>query len=150
MLTLEIYERGIFVLKKIGASELAIRGFAAHPLLQSNEDLSSVWKNKPAWLQEMDTSVLLLAMEYRKTANFYLSEHLDQRSIELSPIKEVNDMLIADKVQNRKDFEKHHLGSHPRSKELDKYFRQWLEKLGISEDKYHSLVKEILRKTGQK
>jgi hypothetical protein len=45
-------------------------------------------------------------------------------------------MLIADKVQNRKDFELYHEATHPRSKELAMYFRLWLEKLGVSEENY--------------
>jgi hypothetical protein len=57
--------------------------------------------------------------------------------IRLSPLKDVNDMLIADKIQNRKDFELYHLGTHDRSEQLDQYFKNWLEKLEVSEDFYN-------------
>lgn len=52
-------------------------------------------------------------------------------------------MLIVDKVQNRKDFELYHLGKHKRSNELNQYFKNWLERLSISEDKYHHLKQLI-------
>ncbi len=54
----------------------------------------------------------------------------------ISPLPEVNQMLIADKIQNRKDFELYHQKTHPRNQELQLYFRNWLEKSGISEDRY--------------
>ena len=46
-------------------------------------------------------------------------------------------MLIADKIQNRKDFQLYHLGTHTRSEQLDQYFKNWLEKLEVSEDFYN-------------
>lgn len=59
----------------------------------------------------MDKRVLLLGMEYRYTANNYLSFKPADDPIHLSPIAEVNQMLIADKIQNRKDFEIYHKGT---------------------------------------
>ena len=49
-------------------------------------------------------------------------------------------MLIADKIQNKKDFELYHKGSHPRSMELDHYFNNWLKRLNISEAFYAETV----------
>ena len=49
-------------------------------------------------------------------------------------------MLIADKVQNRKDFMMYHLHTHQRSKELEKYFNQWLNKLSVSEEMFYFLL----------
>ena len=40
-------------------------------------------------------------------------------------------MLVADKVQNLKDFVLHHLGSHKRSDELYRYYHRWLQHLGV-------------------
>lgn len=40
-------------------------------------------------------------------------------------------MLIADKVQNYKDFRKHHLDTHARADELDFYFKTWLKELDV-------------------
>jgi hypothetical protein len=49
-------------------------------------------------------------------------------------------MLIADKGQNRKDFELHHARTHPRAAELRSYFANWLGRLTISETRYQELV----------
>ncbi len=64
----------------------------------------------------------------------------DGKHIRLSPIKAVNDMLIADKVQNRKDFLRYHYGPHQHWRELDLYFQMWLFRLGISDRQYRDLV----------
>jgi len=58
-------------------------------------------------------------------------------------LKEVNDMLISDKIQNRKDFEIYHLGKHERSSQLDQYFKNWLTKLDISEEQYQEFKKQM-------
>jgi hypothetical protein len=127
-------DEGIAVLDSLRISDFATRAFCLHPLFQLDSDLStSYWK-----LGEMTDSprVLVLAMEYRNIANAYLSHrHIESASeIALSPIEEVNHMLRADKIQNYKDFITHHRGTHPRSAELDRYFRLWLERLDVSLD----------------
>lgn len=133
-------DEGIAVLRKIGASEDALRAFCIHPLLQGDADLTAF----AGRLDEVtaDRHVLLLAMEYRNIANATLSHRVIESpaDIPLSPLREVNDMLIADKVQNRKDFLLHHAKTHARGRELDRYFRLWLERLGVSEGRYEELA----------
>jgi hypothetical protein len=88
--------------------------------------------------------VLLLTMEYRNTANAYLSDKITtNQQLKLSPLLEVNEMLIADKVQNMKDFMRHHHGTHPRSNELYDYFNKWLNALKIDNPTYRSLCEKI-------
>jgi hypothetical protein len=53
-------------------------------------------------------------------------------------------MLIADKIQNRKDFELYHEGTHERSLELKCYFIDWLWRLGVREGEYQEFKKSIL------
>lgn len=112
----------------IDASVLARKAFCVHPLLQPDEGLEKNWKKV---CLAVGTPIVLLAMEYRYIAMSYLSQrvinNLDE--IKLSPLKDVNDMLIADKVQNKKDFMKYHYGTHERSEELLQYFDNWLERL---------------------
>ena len=90
--------------------------------------------------EQIYPEVLIAVMEYRSVANEYLSQReiksIDE--IRLSPLKDVNDMLIADKVQNYKDFEIYHKSTHARSKELDQYFKNWLRKLNINPDQYQT------------
>lgn len=131
---------GLAILAHIGATERAMRAFCLHPLLQ---DDASHARNLPRAAELTDDPyVLALALEYRKVANAALStrELASAADIRLSKQPEVNAMLVADKVQNRKDFERHHLGTHPRSDVLDRYFRLWLERLGVNDDRYAELV----------
>lgn len=131
---------GLRILVAIGASERAQRAYCLHPLVQSDDDLATSYPR----LAELtdDPQVLALALEYRNIANRTLSTRALETAadISLSPLGEVNDMLIADKVQNRADFVKHHLGTHPRSAELDRYFRLWLERLGVDDERYAQLT----------
>ena len=59
-------------------------------------------------------------------------------------MQEVNTMLIADKIQNRKDFELYHEKTHERSIELKEYFSNWLERLGVTEDVYQDMKARLL------
>jgi hypothetical protein len=134
-------DEGLTILDWIGASDEAKKAYCLHPMIQSDEDLMKNHKTN----FNVDSSVLINTMEYRSVANEYLSKRGigSINEIRLSPLKDVNDMLIADKIQNRKDFELYHLGTHPRSSELDTYFKNWLRKLGISEDTYQEYFEKL-------
>lgn len=112
------------------ASEAAMRAYCLHPLFQSDDDLRESSRKPVDWI---DPLVMLYTMEYRRAANAYLCRpHTDAWTIEDLKlyvgyiIPEVRIMLIADKVQNQKDFLIHHHGTHPRSDQLDRYFQNWL------------------------
>lgn len=129
-------DEGIAILATSDARDIVMRAFCLHPLLQDDRGLVDAF---PRLTQLTDSvHVLTLALEYRRVAN--LAPH--QRAlaspddIELSPLREVNQMLAADKIQNRKDFVIHHRGFHPRSAELDRYFQLWLARLGITEQEF--------------
>lgn len=121
---------GIDILDMIAATELAKRAYCIHPIVQADVDLL---KNIHR-IKNVDGHVVALAMEYRRVANAYLSPRVIKSidEIELSPLEDVNDMLRADKLQNEKDFRKHHLGTHPRSKELEEYFLNWFKRLDLA------------------
>lgn len=85
-------------------------------------------------------------MEYRSQANAWLSDkvikvplmgigpttHCVPNGVPTpGPLADVRDMLIADKIQNYKDFIIYHRGTHPRSDELDTYFEAWLRVLRV-------------------
>ena len=134
-------DEGLRILDAIGASDAARRAFCLHPMLQ---DDASYAANLPRANELTDDAhVLALTIEYRRVANAALSTRTlaTAADIELSPHPEVNDMLVADKVQNCKDFLHHHRGHHARSAELDRYFALWLERLGISEVRYAELAR---------
>lgn len=132
---------GLKILQDIGASDNAAKAYCLHPIVQCDEDLMNIMNDPFVWENLESANTLITAMEYRSVANAYLSEHYKgfDDKIKLSCLKDVNDMLIADKIQNRKDFMKYHYGTHPKSDILSSYFINWLRVLGISEEKYKEL-----------
>jgi hypothetical protein len=134
---------GLVVLDQIDTSDFAKQAFCIHPLLQNDDNLMT---NCFTVANLCSTKVIMYAMEYRNIANAFLSDKIpafQNSQIRLSPIPAVNHMLIADKVQNRKDFWTYHRGTHPRSNELEIYFDEWLDALGISEERYEELCMKI-------
>ncbi len=134
-------DEGLAILERLGASSLAMRAFCLHPLVQGDAELATHGDQLAAL--STDVTVVALAFEYRNIANATLSTRsiATAADIPLSPLAEVNAMLVADKVQNRKDFIACHRGTHPRSDALDRYFALWLERLGISEERYRELAR---------
>lgn len=134
-------DEGLLILEAIGASLTAKKAYCIHPILQEDTTLAQ----NISWMQNVDYHTLITAMEYRNVANRGLSCYQvdNPDHIYLGPLKDVHDMLIADKVQNRKDFIKYHLGSHPKSEELDRYFLNWLRALKVTEAEYKKLISYI-------
>jgi len=130
-------DEGLVVLDEINASEWAKRAFCLHPIVQEDSALEENFD----WLRQFHPWVVALTVEYRSVANDYLSqcESRPAQEIRLSPLQDVNDMLVADKVQNYKDFLTYHLKTHPRSQRIDQYFRQWLARLKIGKPRFQEL-----------
>jgi len=134
-------DEGLYILDKINASDISKRAYCLHPLVQSDVDLF----NNNNLIDGLDSKVVMLVMEYRSVANEYLSSReintIDD--IRLSPLKDVNDMLVADKIQNRKDFDIYHKDTHPNRVTLTKYFNNWFKRLDIDHDMYSDIIKTI-------
>jgi hypothetical protein len=135
-------DEGLAVLQRMGAPEPEMRAYCIHPLFQAGAD-----QELHADLLGMQISphVLELAIEFCRVANASLATRVIASSadIPLSPVDGVNRMLIADKVQNRKDFLLHHRGSHPRSDALDRYFVLWLERLSVDQARFAELFEDL-------
>ena len=136
-------DEGLYILNKIGASYQAKLGYILHPVFQGDQDLKDIYNHTS--LEKVSYQAIINAVEYRNVANEYLSfrKIRDIEDIRLSPLKDVNHMLIADKIQNRKDFEIYHKDKHERSKELVKYFNNWMQRLDITEKFYQDTVAEL-------
>lgn len=134
-----IYE-GIKILQALNVSHDTIEAYCLHPLLQTNT-LEGINYIKDKGYKNL--YALTLAMEYKFAANSYLSYNYIDNYKE-SEFLEVKDMLIADKVQNYKDFLLYHKDTHPRSKELDQYFNNWFnEILNIDYDNIRNKLPKI-------
>jgi hypothetical protein len=151
---------GLVILDELHATEETKRAWCLHPLFQANEELMTVGLQ---FAREcFDAHAVMLTMEYRQWANAWLSDKVREivmvRSDDTElptgqiekigtptpgPLKEVKQMLIADKVQNYKDFLTYHAATHERSKELDLYFRLWLHHLDVTEADFKALCELI-------
>lgn len=129
-------EEGGAILHQLGASNITKNAYYLHPILQSDEEFV---KNKSMDFDGINPESLILAMEYRRVANSYLS-HMHQDEFVGFPCEEIRQMLIADKVQNYKDFMQYHYGRHERSAELYSYFNNWFDLLEIEYDKYVKII----------
>lgn len=135
---------GLIILHKLKASHIAKAAYCLHPMVQDDEHVvANIPKIFDGYVS--DRQVLMIAMEYRNVANRGLrcSQVAAPAQIYLGPFKDVHHMLIADKVQNRKDFLKYHYGTHEKSNELDLYFRNWLTALGVNQAMYDLLTADI-------
>jgi hypothetical protein len=138
-------DEGIIILDHLGATDAAKRAFCLHPLFQNDEELATCGFEYAK--SAKDAYPVMLVMEYRQWANAWLPEKVSCKPGVVKyeggptpgPLPEVRDMLIADKVQNKKDFIKYHMGKHPNSLELFMYFNRWLDVLGVSNDQYVEL-----------
>lgn len=123
------------IMEEREAPSVAIDAFTVHPMFQRDDDL----RKTLARVRDIDPLVVALAMEYRAVANAGLREYWQATGLlPLSCLTEVNEMLIADKVQNRKDFEKHN-AKHPEAEMLRGYFQAWMARLNIGEGEYQHL-----------
>ncbi len=123
-------DEGLRILSWLGSDLDTMKAFCLHPLFQADEDL--VMSLSSLSLSSFSPQAVIYAMEYRQFANAYLSKRTISSidDIALSPLKPVNDMLIADKVQNFKDLQWANT-KHPRYEELKQYFENWHKRLGI-------------------
>lgn len=126
---------GLVILENIRAPELVKDAFCIHPIVQTKQPIDVSWSESYS-----------LACEYSRVANSYLckpeTDHVqtvdDVFKLVGKMSKECRDMLLADKLQNRKDFLIHHQ-DHPRFDQLNNYFDLWLRFLQSNHFSYHHL-----------
>lgn len=138
-------DEGLRILEYLEANHQTKLAWCLHPCFQDNKPLFEHSK----YTSQISGNVMLYVLEYRYVANSFLCRpETDSYTLNNMPyitIPEVKQMLIADKVQNKKDFMAHHYNVHPRSEQLYNYFNLWLTHLGITENEYNSLCKIIER-----
>lgn len=135
-------DEGLMILDALKASQDVKDAFCVHPILQIPSSLKAT--DVSSWKPE----VVLLAMEYRNKANTY-SSHMGTKPPKMV-LSDVTTMLIADKIQNYKDFLEHSR-KYPNATELNTYFINWLQHLKcnkymymlISGDSFHRILEEL-------
>jgi hypothetical protein len=131
-------DEGLLILNWLDAADYIKGAFCLHPLIQNDNDyrenINALMSN-----ERMGISAFQLALAYRKQANAYLCKPStdDWGQCEIAEavgplFEDMRFMLIADKVQNKKDFMLYHHGSHARSDQLLRYFDQWMEYLDFN------------------
>lgn len=134
-------DEGIKILNYLNASSDTIGAFCLHPLIQNTPNFKKFLAKVKCWYSP---NAMMLAVEYRNIANQYLpTDYANEKWVApISDIPEINQMLIADKVQNRKDFERHRK-LYSNHQILDGYFKVWLSSLKIFEDDYQRIIKKL-------
>jgi hypothetical protein len=123
---------GAVILRGRGASDDIIKAFLIHPYYQDG----AVFKT-PLTATKFSPEAVALAVEYRWVANNSTSRvYAETGRITLAECDAVNEMLIADKVQNRKDFLARNQ-THPNFVLLNNYFNAWLLALKIGDAEYN-------------
>lgn len=129
---------GMVVLNMLGAESKTYGAYCLHPMLQSDAQMVEFANPDSVTRMALTTfhypeflTVLMLATEYRAAANSFLSNKL-KHEYRPSPLPQVKQMLIADKIQNYKDFMEYHYARHVNSKRLHEYFFEWFDLLELS------------------
>ena len=140
--------RVVLILDALKANQLAKAAYCVHPIVQGALEMNSSGKSLKEWQHKIDAEVMYIAGRYSLLANSYLcrpeTDHYTISDVQslislYGGMPEVLDMLRADKIQNAKDFNQYHKGTHPRSAELANYFDIWQKALGITESRRDEL-----------
>lgn len=114
---------GLQILEGLHANRTMLAAFCLHPIVQNGEPVDVSWSD-----------AFPLACEYRDKANAYLCRPATDHVTEISQVAalvgdmsiECAVMLLADKLQNKKDFLRYHSHTHARRRQLTLYFQLWL------------------------
>ena len=145
-------EEGALVLHLLYGHDAELQeAYCLHPIFQSDKSLAQFLSPSAPELACISPRALVLGMEYRRVANGYTIKHKvrSPENIEIGPLSSVHKMLVADKIQNKKDFIKYLHMKHDRpsyrkvSQRSVDYFDSWLARLGISQEKYQEIAARL-------
>ncbi|WP_404790641.1 hypothetical protein [Altericista sp. CCNU0014] len=143
---------GAFILHHIyGTDEELIEAYCLHPIFQSDKLLSQLFSDDSFELTIISPRAIILGMKYRRVANSYTIKNKvkNPEDIEIGPLDKVHRMLVADKIQNKKDFMKYMYLKHERpayqkvSERSVQYFDSWLARLSVSREMYEEVVEQV-------
>lgn len=147
-------DEGLAIMDELGASQAAMQAYCLHPLFQNDAELCTDGYAAVV-IPGVSPVAIMLVMEYRQRANAWLSDKVKlsnglpvfNGAPDYGVLAEVKHMLIADKVQNYKDFLAHHSETHERRHELEAYFTFWLRHLGVRKLQFRALANVAERAT---
>lgn len=130
---------GVVLIHQLNGSEPAADAFCWHPLIQSDDTyLETLAEIQRYYNLNTSGDALINALGYRDAANRWLRGVVTKdNQPKKHPLEDVNIMLMADKIQNRKDFEANEkLFSVEDASSLHYYFDCWFTTLGITPEIY--------------
>ncbi len=139
-----VVEGALLLGQALGADHDTVVAFCLHPLFQDDASLAALdFEAGP--LAGLEPRIVVWCMEYRALANAYTSRHPLRAPVEVprGPLPQVEAMLVADKVQNTKDFLAHVDTAEGRSGQLRAYFDSWLAGLGVDAARYRQLAARL-------
>jgi len=107
-----------------------ISGWPEYVAIEDHYGDTRARRSGAPYMQHIDEGLRLLANAFL-SPNESHPGYDDPGRIVRSPLPEVNTMLVADKLQNYKDFLRYHRAGHPRADRLERYFQAWLTALGV-------------------
>lgn len=129
----------VWMLSTEKVNGMQLDAWCIHPIVQSD---AAFLESGLITSTEVGSWTWTLALEYRRAANAYLCKPLTDSWTDADAKSQIGEiyhdirmLLLADKLQNQADFIKHHKGTHPRSKQLTKYFERWLRILDADVEK---------------
>lgn len=130
---------GVVLIHQLGGRIGAADAFCWHPLIQSDTTyLETLVEMRRHYNLNTNGEVLVNVLGYRDAANRWLRGVVNKdNQPKKHPLESVNVMLMADKIQNRKDFEANErLFSVEDAASLHYYFDCWFNTLGITPEIY--------------
>lgn len=137
---------GVVLIHQLGGSPGVADAFCWHPLIQSDATyVDALTEIRRYYNLNTNGQVLVNVLGYRDAANRWLRGSVSEdNQPKQHPLADVNIMLMADKIQNRKDFENNEAqftAEHVSS--LHYYFDSWFSVLGISPEIYLDQIKQL-------
>lgn len=146
-------DEGLIILVALQATRTEAEAFCLHAPAQisyhfgarpaANHHLPATPQGpRDTWLLKtrfpLAAEAVTLAWRFAAQAEAFRPDHLADHEAPppITVDTAVRKLLIADKVQNRKDFERFHQHRHPRADLLTRYFSAWFNLLGISDTDY--------------
>jgi hypothetical protein len=119
-------DEGCGILYLLNASSAAKEAFMLHPIYQAGDNTGNTSINMLSINMAKDYALIAnkcLRHNYKDVHYTVLEEYLECESIK--------HMLIADKIQNYKDF-KNHIKKYEERRDIEEYFLWWFDTLGVS------------------